>query len=637
MSQQSQSQQNHRKINLRYSSCSECRKAKKKCDQKLPRCSLCVKKDKECSYLAQDQRKAVTKDYANALLHRVSKLEEALQFYKDENEKLKGEKSQNSSYASFEPDLLQLDSPVTNDQDAINNRLRMNLFTKDSASDDQNTKRSYPFLDSMGITLSNATLKYCSDYSLRLKAPLFDNWGFSFMGGGAPLFFGYTSMRYRHINAIQKPIDNTTESLVTKKLLRESYGGETLGSFYQEIFEWFFEIMNNSIPLVNEDLFLGSIERSLDQEALEIEEDQHALIALINSMMAYYFAYHDGYGANFEYFYNLAHQQVNEETKYRPQLECVQTLLLLSLIDMNRGNEIKSSESVAKAVALSYHLGLHINSQGLSSQNVLSDSEALQRDLVFWCCFIIDKLRGSILGISPYIHCPDLSIRLPSPTQFSSVDEKVKINVLRETISFADTQCETLNQFAAALRDIFFAQEKDENKEYVKIGLAVSKAALSMSEWKKDLVFEARYSNTRTISAAYIEVLYHTSMIILHKQLVKEPLTREEILPEAQTPIAICTRSAENILKICEARKHYSVSFFEFHFAYSVYMAAVIFLFNTSAESENIRAIQRSYFQKAIYLLESSRVKVPVAETYLSCLEKFHDQWLQPDHNSAVL
>lgn len=87
--------------------------------------------------------------------------------------------------------------------------------------------------------------------------------------------------------------------------------------------------------------------------------------------------------------------------------------------------------------------------------------------------------------------------------------------MLRETISFADTQCETLNQLALALRDIFFDQEKEEEKEYVKIGLAVSKAALAMSEWKKDLVFEARYSNTMTISTAYIEVLFYTLMIVI--------------------------------------------------------------------------------------------------------------------------
>lgn len=597
-----------------------------------PKCALCTRKGKECKYFMDEDRKPLTKNYVNALLERIRKLEDALEYYKTNSSDSKLDDIQDNEIIS----TLNADKLVDFQyKDIFSNILISNSFIGEQG-EDSSAEKQPPYLSStaLGFALPTSSLKHCSNYSLKLSVPLFDYWGFSFAGRGAPLYSGFTSMRFASITG---PVYNATDSTISNKILKKSSKNSPLGTFYREIFDWFFEKMENSIPLIDKDLFCGSIESSLDHDSLEIGDNQHASISLINSIVAYYFLDKEEKDeeeeekseiSNFEYFYNLAFQQVNEEAKYIPQIKTIQTLLLLSLIDMTRGNEISSSQLVARAVAISHHLGLHINSKNLIQKKVLSEQEWNQRELVFWSCFIIDKLRASVLGISPYLHSPEISVSLPYSLPEYDESKKIQTEILVQLIIFADTQCENLNEFATKLRELLLGTERDEISEYIKIGLYVSKASLTLSEWRRNMVKRVMYSKTKTISAAYLEVLFNTSKIVVQKQLVREPLSKSDLDGTEKSPIYICTTSAEAILKICESQVDISTSLFGFHFVYSLYIASLIFLFNCSSKQESIRNTQMENLRRALEFLQQNKKRIPVTQMYLQQLQKFHDEWI---------
>jgi hypothetical protein len=153
------------------------------------------------------------------------------------------------------------------------------------------------------------------------------------------------------------------------------------------------------------------------------------------------------------------------------------------MINMTEGNEFLSSDAIARAVSSAYHLGLYVRNHRLKDQRKISQEEAETRDSVFWCCFMVDKLRATILGMNPYMNCNDISVR--PPAVHLSHPHKVDIDVFRYTINYSDIQSKMLG-LCFSLELISCMNEKKLQNSLLEQRLAVSKAVVALSSSKKE-------------------------------------------------------------------------------------------------------------------------------------------------------
>lgn len=105
---------------------------------------------------------------------------------------------------------------------------------------------------------------------------------------------------------------------------------------------------------------------------------------------------------------DLAAKQVMEEIN-SANITQVQALILLPLLEMTDNTELKPSCYMSMAVALSNHLGLHLDANNMA----ITKAEKELKQKVLWCCFIVDRSRSPILGMDPYLGSEDISTEFP--------------------------------------------------------------------------------------------------------------------------------------------------------------------------------------------------------------------------------
>lgn len=195
-------------------------------------------------------------------------------------------------------------------------------------------------------------------------------------------FLGPSSGRNYEIN---NTINRNSLNDVTKNGLSEPL---SMDLHHMEHFKWYFGKINTQIHIVSEDLFFSSL--SADNNTF----GPFASNALINAIFAITIL-KGPFVLDYKVFKDLARVQVFHEISDL-RITSVQTLALLSMIEMNDGNESQASVFIAMACSLSNHLGLHINLNHLVENKSMSQEELNLRQLLFWSCFFIDRIRCPI-------------------------------------------------------------------------------------------------------------------------------------------------------------------------------------------------------------------------------------------------
>ncbi|CUM57046.1 uncharacterized protein AC631_05530 [Debaryomyces fabryi] len=565
--------------------CLECRSVKKKCDQQFPKCSLCLKKNKTCQYVVKNHRKPASKSYVKSLLDRIAVLEQLCkpQDHKNEVQEERLDQHMNLSKYHF-GDFVQKVPPYSSSS------------TQTGVSKESCSERS-----------TNSIAPYDPNEPLMsLGTSLVSKWELGFAQNGTLLFEGPTSSRYISIFDVHvQP---------TPKL---HYTQDVLDNFHKEVFSWFFDYISSTFPLIDEQLFW----ESLNYDDVSEELGPYASVSLINAIMAFYFLNHGNLNES-RHFQSLSFKQVNEEVFNDPKIVAVQTLILLSMISMTEGKEFQASDAISRSVSLSYHLGLHVGNYKLKNERKISEEEANIRDSVFWCCFMVDKLRSSILGMSHYMNCNDISVKLPAV--HSSQPNKASVDSFRDTIVYSDMQTKMFEKCFSAEFILFLSLNNNETGS-LKQRQVVSEATVALSKWKRDMSTNARYSNNKSLSNLFLEVLQHTYKILINKSLVSFSEINT-IVDEEDLPINICTDSAEQIIYLCRSQD-ISKSPFLYHFLYSLYLAATICLYKISSPNLETKDYYGSYLNQAILIFESYKAGAPVSDTYLCHLEKYRKKW----------
>ncbi|CAI4534039.1 CQS_1a_G0026950.mRNA.1.CDS.1 [Saccharomyces cerevisiae] len=552
--------------------CLSCRESKRKCDAKQLTCSRCTKTGKICQYELFSKRKPATNRYVQSLKNRIRTLERVLKVSSEagfENYKSKGDNMYpNLSELNFGRDVL--DHPIQSDNETSN--LKVNA----------------------------------AHWNLKIK-------------DGRIFFEGPSSSRYIPSN-----------SYSGAKLLETSPSVSHFDELHLRVFQWYFEKMNLSLPLLDETLFFSSLNNSIEHNV----QADFAPKCLINCIMAIWLLYGD---KKHDKFRLLAIEQVNESmVTGGATLGIIQSFILLSIIEMINGDESSSSDFIARAVAACYHLGLHVTSTDLVRMGKLDYREAKLRDNVFWCCFLVDRMRCTILGMHPYIYCTHISIQLPRSSE-SNVSSQ-ELDVFRDTICFSDLQFRILQDYYSVefSRCASLNGPDSEKKAHAERLLQLSAGEQLMEEWWKNVSTKSRFQNNKSFSAAHLQIYILTYKILMNKPLLIHPIqcTTEDICDDL--PISVCTSTAKEILDIC-SKYNLNESLMLPQLIYGIYLSSIIFLFNRYSSNISARNKGDRPFSNGLALLEKhtkARKSVNIYYCNLMMFEKHYKNSFQLSTNS---
>lgn len=584
----------HRRICYSYRmfskiACIHCKSNKRRCDRKLPTCTLCASKQRQCNYPEKDHRRPATRKYIDTLLDRINVLESSLKHHKllEANyptaDELKAESqinSLNQISASVPHDLSILQFFEANEDDYSKGRTNGNFPPSTSMTANE-----------IGLGLPRWQLNISDDGEVSCRGP--------------------SSLRFVSISNNQQV--KTFPVTVAVPLFDE---------FHQEVFAWFFKCINNSLPLVDEHLFMSSLNEAIDGDEL----GEYSPMALINTIMTFYFLY-QGKKQEAADFKILAVRQLENLAETNPNLSTIQTLVLLSQISMLDGNEFQSSQFIARATAASYHLGLHVTAEKLVARGKVSPEEARLRDNVFWSCFLVDRIRCIIVGMHPYMNCTDISISLPEAA--ANVIGFNEYETFKESLLFHNLEV-ALSERCFSAANSFGIVDKPIETLTLQQKIAVSEASVSINRWKKDMSSEARFINNKSINAMQLQVSILTTSILFNKTLMKEPVIGDHTQgghnSDPQMIALSCFRWAQEIIKLC-SEYELSETLFLYKFIYSIFLSCFICLYNMTSPSPRIKKVSTTFAVKAIKLLKEYQVYATVVDTYLDHLNKFRQAW----------
>lgn len=574
-------QRNQNKRAPRPLACIECRKSKRKCDGKEPSCSECVKKEKKCVYELTSKRKPATHRYTEALKERIKSLENVLSHY-------------TKLYGVRNPSLFE-----ESQYDAYPNLSALNFGLNIPAPNLDQEKREYN-------SHRNSKLHVNTTYwALNIK----DN----------KIFFeGPTSSRYI-----------SSANYIGADNLQMNTSVDEFDAFHKEVFKWYFGSMNKTVPLVDEDLFLASLRESLENRKM----GKFASKALVNAIVtAYYLSSPQEFGE----FRELTIKQVNQETLEGPEITTVQTLVLLAALEMANGNESSSSDFMARAVASCYHLGLHVSSEMLVNTGKVSAREARMRDMVFWCCFMVDRLRCTVLGMHPFMYCTHISIKLPRTHPHDPNLEMIE--VFRDTLCFTDLQFRLLQDHYSVEFSLPSHTQDVGKANWIKMHrhLHLTKGEQIVEEWRKNISSFSRYQSHKSVYSAHLQAFVMFYKILMNKPLLKHPIQRHSLGISDSTPISVCTQGAIEVIQICSDYELNS-SLLLYQFLYGLYLSAIICLFNCTSSNKEARAENKSHFLQALALFEKYLKYAKIAITYHSNLKIFEKQWKFPQAPNDTL
>lgn len=600
-------------------SCLSCKKSKRKCDRDLPICTLCNQKNKICVYPEEDKRKPATHKYIKTLLSRIETLESSLSYYTsasltDLAAQFRSSDKRNV-YSGLVSSRLQdkRKQEAARSFDSVNNDFEGNTkgtlysrFWDDDFESPEKLKRMVNFSNMNQIM---GRLSSCHD-----KDYIFPQWQLNMSSSGEVIFQGPTSLRFI----------SPSNGYGMVKTIKKVEKIEVFDEFHDEVFTWFFISMKNSFPLIDRELFFTSLNQAIEGNEL----GEYSSMALINSIVSFYF-FHKGEKQETLHYKKLSISQLDEQGELNPNITIPQTLVLLSLLSMAQGREMEGSQFIARAVAASSHLGLHVNCENLLFEGKISRQEAQLRDNVFWCCYFVDRARVIVLGMSPYMYPVDISINLPKKpidTFDSGFDDH---DVFREAVIFQDLEFE--RAYYCFSSDFAFGfNHKPLDEVRIEQKLIVSNALVSINEWKKEMSSNARFTNNNKMAAMQLELAVLTTNLLLSQTLLSEPVKNLNSDPDQENEpqkVAInCLTLAQKIIDLI-SEYDLSQSLFIYRFIYSIYICCIIFLFTKTSPNSEIKSLSLSYLLKSLKLFKTYRWCDSSVDIFVKHLDKFRQRW----------
>ncbi|KAI9148029.1 LOW QUALITY PROTEIN: putative transcriptional regulatory protein [Paramyrothecium foliicola] len=118
----------------------------------------------------------------------------------------------------------------------------------------------------------------------------------------------------------------------------------------------------------------------------------------------------------------------------RPQLDSVETMLLLSLYSLELNRRHSAYTLVGSSVRLATVMGLHFN---IDKVHIPDPELREHRNRVWWTAYVFDRMWSSKIGLPASISDDDISVELPSKMEGTNADDFVDHEYLIASIELA--------------------------------------------------------------------------------------------------------------------------------------------------------------------------------------------------------
>ncbi|OQU95624.1 Fungal specific transcription factor domain-containing protein [Cladophialophora immunda] len=265
-----------------------------------------------------------------------------------------------------------------------------------------------------------------------------------------------------------------------------------------------------------------------------------------------------------------------------PTITTVQTALALGSRYGSKGHSALGWIYSGIAIRMAIQIGLHIDCQKNVACKQMSPEIAEVRKLVFWGCYIQDKLWSAYTGRPSFIMDWNITVALPEEDSrlrgagphSQDVQEAVHRQILLLT-----------RKCSAILTELYSRKNECDPENLRK---AASEIHLDLLTWHKDLPETLKWPNDDgTPTSPHVLVMYmqfYFTMLLLHRPFIDldEVVATIPHLSEGQpSATTICTLAATNIAKLArDYSLFYSLSQIASPAIHFIFIAATIHMIN---------------------------------------------------------
>lgn len=373
----------------------------------------------------------------------------------------------------------------------------------------------------------------------------------------------------------------------------EPYFLQSIDTHHDAIFNWYFLNIHPILPMISKKLFF----ESLCNEGSEL--GPWVSNSLINAITAFYYFINSN--DLFYTYQELCKEQINKEIS-TPNITCVQALIILSIIEMNDNNEHMASIHIAMSCSLSITLGIHLDCSKYVSAGILTIDEANVRSLTLWCCFIIDMLRGPILGVFPYF-------KAEITTGISLIPD-IETLIFKNFCSFLVIQDEALDPIYS-IKHQFTSTVESLNARC----MYISEANVILETWRRNLPKACRNLEDPKRLPFFLTFCVDCYLINLYRPILN--LDSEDFDTLDDPIVTKLMSSAKNILKMATHSEVFTSPFL-FQYAYGVFISAKLFILHLKVNSNQMFS---SLVKKSLELLEKFGKIAKISFVYKEQLE----------------
>ncbi|KAL2205942.1 hypothetical protein CC79DRAFT_1357941 [Sarocladium strictum] len=537
--------------------CNSCRVRRVKCDSRRPACSSCITNSEVCEYTRQESnRKPPSKRYVEALRERIRNLESRLEDLGQPVERLE---SSNSGHT----------------RDSLSD------VEDDSLSDDAaagSTHRS-PMRD---ISDRLGDLNLGEDGQVHY---------FGSRSNFSLLKTGPTAGSVISARELERQAANTLDRLGLRVEVSEELRNHLLDLFWTWQNTWQY--------IVVKDQFMNDLCGKMS--------GQNATPLLLSAVLALAARYSDRIELRTDPLDpNTAGDALAEQAKMilfyesqAPKVSTIQAAALLSLRETATNKEALGWTYIGMATRMAFNLGLHLDCSHWCETGIITKEAAELRGVVWWGCYVLDKLFNVGLGRPSTIQESEISAPLPSVQHGAEFEPWTTASPSGQQIDFPCNYTVSniratvqLFKITAPTLDEIYRPSNRRLSPHIKDLL--TKAHVALMEFQTNLPSCLRLSMSSlrpTLPHCYLlHLQYHVAIILLHRPFIKVRRNApglSDLHPDSNfIHLNECVKSAQSISTIFKLyRRHYTLRCIPISAVHCAFTASTILLLKATSSS----------------------------------------------------
>ncbi|KAK9718731.1 hypothetical protein K7432_005276 [Basidiobolus ranarum] len=599
--------------------CDHCRRKKVRCDGVQPCCGHCKVLNIECTYLDVTKKRGPPKGYIEAIENRLHRMEHLLGGLAQSDPRV-------AENIMAELRKIEVDDSavIINSQRSSksNEHIRSPHISKDSSesacnSPLTNSSKSSP----RDVLASDPVIESLGDDTSQLS---FDEQGrVRYMGGSSGFYVLQDNVK------MEDSFDSL-RSFIQESSNQESSEDKTdvlpASPVFEHLLDVYFTYINPFFPLLHKADFYGQLRQNVHSVSKLLLNSIFALSSNLSREREWLHKEN----ARFEVFYSRAKCLLNESYDVT-SLSNVQALILLSICFRITHGGIKSWIYSGMAIRLAEDLGLHRNPDSWQTQR-LSNSVRETRKRVWWACYILDRGASSSMGRPLCIddrHCdtsyPNIPpLELDSPQVMSDPEAGYCMKVFVQSVK--------LHEIMGSILNNIYAIRGTSTENPIRSESILLELDSALHTWQVSLPSSMKYEPSEYFAGtppsaplvAYIHILYHNALILLHRPYIPKP--KPKVLPSPYPSLHICTTSANSITAIAAAC-HGKPDFEEFLVLvlFPLFTSSTVHLINATSNDPWLSKSAKKSLHQNLQILEIVRGRWGSAGKYYVTLKSLLD------------